>query len=688
MKLDHRSSNLFNELLKKPDVTSKELEEKFNLTRRQLGYSFNKINDWIIAKNLPPIERTRQGHFIIHHSIYTNYGESQEDVTVDVNILSETQRAYLIIFMLISKQEELSLMHFTSELEVSKNTVLSDLNVARELVAKYDLTIRYSRRDGYLLEGEEFSVRRLLLNLTDQLLNMPNGLTRLQRLANIKEDELLGLQEKIERLENKLGLKFTDEKINVLPYTLLLVLHRIRNGQVMKELFSIEYEKLSGTKEYQATEEILIDYKDIPVQERLFITLHLLTTNVYWAEGLHDDSVPYLNNAVREMLHIFETNAAIFLQEKEELLKKLMLHLKPAYYRIKYQLTASSDGGYLLIKEEYKELHHLISQSTKPLENLIGRKIPNEEVAYLTMLIGGWMRRQGESFLEKVKAIVVCPQGVSISRLMFSELRELFPEFAFLDSLSVREFERYELEYDIVFSPVFLETDKKLFLASSFLTREEKSRLRRQVMFDLHGYIPFEVNVKDILTIVNEHATVTNEAVLEEALLSYFNSGDESTSGKQESEDRLANLSEFLTPTNITLKESVTSWEEAIRIAAQPLIESKHIETRYVNAILQQDTKDPYIVISPHLAIPHASPEDGVNEVSMSLLKVKKGIEFTKDYLIHLIVIIAATDKQQHFRALTQLMEMAKSEEAKNIIIQSNSIDEIYTVIKKYSIDH
>ena len=45
----------------------------------------------------------------------------------------------------------------------------------------------------------------------------------------------------------------------------------------MKTSFSIQYEELSGTKEYQATEEILFDFEDIPVQERLFITLHLLT---------------------------------------------------------------------------------------------------------------------------------------------------------------------------------------------------------------------------------------------------------------------------------------------------------------------------------------------------------------------------------------------------------------------------
>lgn len=688
MRLDNRSQQIFTELLQSPDITSKELEERFDLTRRQLGYSFNKINDWLETKNLPIIERTRQGNFIIHHSIHSNYSDENVESSMEVNILSESQRVYLIILMLLSEQEELSLMHFTTELMISKNTVLSDLNIAREKVSKYDLTIRYSRKYGYLLEGEELNLRRLLLNLTDLILSMPNGRQRLQKLANIGEEELTELRGRIEEIENKLILKFTDEKIDVLPYALLLVLRRIRAQKVLEENFSIEYEKLSGTKEHQATEEILFDYEDVPVQERLFITLYLLTANVYWAEGLNDESIPDLKKAVAEMLRLFETSAAISLKEKNELIKKLLLHLKPAYYRVKYQLTELNDVGYALIEKEYKELHHLVSQSTKPLEKLIGKEIPNNEVAYLTMLIGGWIRRQGDSFQEKTKVIVVCPQGVSVSRLMFWELKDLFPEFVFLDSLSVREFQQYDLDYDIVFSPVFLETNKRLFLANSFLEREEKIRLRRQVMLELRGYIPFEVNVKDILSIVRKHAKIHDEQLLEQDLFDYVNNDEKAISAEGNYEQLDANLSDFLQPENITLCDSVSSWSEAIYIAANPLIESGHIEPEYVKAILKQGEKDPYIVIAPNVAIPHAAPEDGVNKVSMSLLKLKEGIKFAEDYLIHLIIVIAAEDKQQHFRALTQLLKIAKSEDIKHSMIQADSVEKIHHIIKKYSTDY
>ena len=62
------------------------------------------------------------------------------------------------------------------------------------------------------------------------------------------------------------------------------------------------------------------------------------------------------------------------------------------------------------LNKSIKNYTNLGSQSTKPLAELIGSEIPESETAYLTMLIGGWLRRQGASLQEKVKAIVVCPE--------------------------------------------------------------------------------------------------------------------------------------------------------------------------------------------------------------------------------------------------------------------------------------
>lgn len=683
MQLDERSANLFDELLRNPSVTSKELEEKYELTRRQLGYSVKKINDFLLSKNLPEIERGRQGNFIIEQTVITHLIDEHEVQIPETNIYSERQRFFMILLMITGSEEELSLNHFAIELDVSRNTILNDLKHARVIATEFNLKIKYSRIRGYVIEGEEFDIRKLLFNVIDNMLQITGGDERIKYFVSINDLELEKVKLRLEKVESELNLKFTDEKLSTMPYDLLLVLRRIDMGKAVKS-FNIEYKEISHTKEYQAAEALLHD-ADIPEQERLFITLHLLSANVYWAEMLTEENIPHLEQALDEMLSLFERTACISLQERAELLNKLLLHVTPAYYRIKYHLT-EADNIESFIKEDYKELFHLIKQSTAPLERLIGSNIPENEIAYLTILIGGWMRRQGESLDEKVKAIVVCPKGISVSRLMYSELKELFPELVFLDSLSVREFYEYTLDFDVIFSPVFLETEKKLFLASSYLKREEKTRLRRQVMMEVQGYVPHEMNIEEMLEIIKKHADVENESQLSKDLYRYINPEDVKSNG-QHHEKLSLNLSELITLDDITIMKSVDSFEKAIRHSARPIVESAHIEPRYVEAMIAENNSDEsYIIIGEGVVIPHAAPENGVNDVSMGLLKIDDGIEFSGE-IIHLVVVIAAVDKQQHLKALLQLKDLAQSKSARNSVFNANSEEEIHELLQKYSID-
>ncbi|MFC7321751.1 BglG family transcription antiterminator [Halobacillus campisalis] len=685
MSLSDRNKTILDELISNPSITSMVLENKYDLSRRQLGYSFNKINEWLVAKNLPVIERTRQGHFIIDQSVFTMISGEEEIVPLETPFLNEDQRVYFITMMLLSSEEELSLSHFTSELEVSKNTILSDLKQAQSLINDYGLTIRYTRKSGYLLEGKEFQVRKLLINVTYQLLQLGRGAERIRKLARINNEEIEDINKRIEKVENKLNLKFTDEKMATMPYILILILRRIEKGNEV-QFFSIKYEELSDTKEYLATEEIFQDTEQIPVQERLFMTLHLLTANVYWSDYLTDnDAIPDLLPAIDQMVRQFEKSACIYLQDRDQLLNKLLQHVKPAYYRVKYQLTETMEIQDSLSKE-FKELHHLVKRSTAPLKKLIGQEIPENELTFITMLIGGWMTKQGDSIQEKVKAIVVCPQGVSVSRLMFNELRDLFPEFIFLDSLSVREFLEYGLDYDVVFSATSLETNKKLFVTKAFLSWEEKYRLRKQVMLELHGYMANDITVPHLLDIIKNHSTIHNEKELARDLERYINR-DEESSLKQNVRNGDLNLDELIPARNISIRHSITSWEQAIEESVRPLLNSGKIEAGYVQAMVNQTERDPYIILGPNIAIPHAAPEEGVNEVGMSLLRLKKGVKFSEDYTINIIIVIAAVDKQQHIHALMQLLKLAGSETDRDRIINANSVHEIHNVLASYSID-
>ncbi|WP_222619067.1 BglG family transcription antiterminator [Ornithinibacillus hominis] len=685
--LSDRYKMILDELTSNPSITSVALEKKFKLTRRQLGYSIQKINEWLMSNNLPVIERTRQGHFVVNQAVFTKLSGNSEAIstTIETPILREVERVQLILMMILSSEEELSLNHFTYELDVSKNTILNDLKQAQSYVDDYELTIRYSRKFGYLLEGKEFQIRKLLMHMTYHILQLNDGETRLKKIATIQDEEINEFKKRVEKVENQLNLKFTDEKLQMMPHVLILLFRRIQKGHLMKS-FSIEYQELSNTKEYKATEELLNDIDHIPLSERLFITLHLLTTNVFSTEMMEGKEIPNLLPAIDNMLRHFEKSACIYLQDRDQLLDKLMQHMKPAYYRIKYHLTDTVlfQGS---VSREFKELHHLVKRSIGPIRELLGTDIPDNETAFITMLIGGWMNKHGESIDKKIKAIVVCPQGVSVSRLMFNELRELFPEFVFLDYLSVREFLKYPLEYDVIFSPINLETNKKLFVTKVFLGKQEKYRLRRQVMLGVHGYVQDDIQVEGLLDIISKHATVDNERALKEALLQYLDPTERGNYVTQDLSKNDLGLRDLLTSDTISLVDSVDSWEAAIRLSAKPLIEQGKIEPQYVDAMIRYCEKDPYIVIAPGVAIPHAAPEDGAQEVGMSLLRIKHGVSYTSENDIHLIIAISAVDKQKHIHALMQLMNLVGSEREVNELISAESVERVYEIITRYSID-
>ncbi|GAA3324681.1 hypothetical protein GCM10020331_053530 [Ectobacillus funiculus] len=105
---------------------------------------------------------------------------------------------------------------------------------------------------GIQLKEMNFKKRKLLINVIQKILEMYNGQVWIQKLANITKEEIQNLHEQIEKkVESKLNLKFTDEKMESMPYILSFVLRRIKQGKIINS-FHIHYDELSDTKRIQS----------------------------------------------------------------------------------------------------------------------------------------------------------------------------------------------------------------------------------------------------------------------------------------------------------------------------------------------------------------------------------------------------------------------------------------------------
>ena len=680
MHLDERSNLILKRVVSNPGISNSELERKYHLSRRQISYSFTKINDWLKSNNYPKIQRTNGGKFIIDPLLMELFAEKVEH-SAGSYIPSEKERAQLVLLMLLSSEEELSLLHFSSSLSVSKNTVLRDMKYTQRIVNGYHLEIIYSRMHGYDIVGSEWNKRKLLIEVLRTVYDMYQGETYIQAYTGISREEIQRLKEQMEKVEKRLALQFIDQKIKLLPYTIAILLKRIKKGNLIKDSYHIDYEELSDTKEFEAAEILIEDAACIPKEERLFITLQLLTSNVLSSQFLRDEETLELKSSLKKSLALFEKKACITFKEKEKLLQKLVLHMKPAYYRIKYQLTTN----YSIIEkvsEEFEAIHYIVKDSLKPFETYIGCSIPESEVMFITVFIGGHLINSGETIQLKKRAVVVCPNGVSISHLMEHTLRDLFPEFYFYEALSIREFEQSKAEFDMVFSPVTVQTSKHLFIVEQFISDFQKLQLRQRVIQTIFGLNTSVVNIEQLISVIEKYAKVEQKSQLQKALQDYFSLQILNETSKNQE----YSLADLITPETIVLRDQVESWKEAISIAAAPLLHKGVITEAYIDKMQEQyPSMSPHIVLRLNVAIPHASPEDGVQAVGMSLLKLKEGL-LCGGQKVHFIVVIAAIDKKKHLNAMLQLMKLAEMNGVINEMKRLNEKYKLYEIIKTHSI--
>lgn len=130
---------------------------------------------------------------------------------------------------------------------------------------------------------------------------------------------------------------------------------------------------------------------------------------------------------------------------------------------------------------------------------------------------------------------------------------------------------------------------------------------------------------------------------------------------------------------NIQVIENIDSWEKAIEIGAQPLIEKGKIKYGYVEGIIQNiKTLGPYVILIPGVAMPHARPDENVLESSLAFLKINEGVKFTEDTdKVYLMFILAAKNSDSHIEIIEKLTDVLGDDEKIEKLIESKTLEEI-----------
>jgi mannitol operon transcriptional antiterminator len=695
MVLDKRRAHLLSIIQHSADpVPAKDLVARMNLSQRTIYYDLDQINSWLRTQKLGTIDSKHgQGLFLPPESkskLMLMQDESFEDWQYQ---LSKPEREVLLKAKILLEEQDATMKSFMDLTSMSRGTIAKVIKEIKQEFQEAGLGLYYKKGSGYRLRGSEDAKRTMLSTILATIFshqdwqNVRNEVYKMihpeAATWSSETDQRRVVREILFEAERDMKLTLTDEMVEILSLQILMIMKRIELNEFI-QVPGAEKQVLKQTEAYKAAMHItkkLEAYKGVifPEDEICFITMNLLGSKVQHDNFDHytEQELSGLRKVVRNMIDDFQLYSCVVFDDRRGLEENLISHIKPTYYRLKYGLHIVNDlaGS---IQQTYPDIFHLTKRVMRHLELYVGKRVPEEEAAYITLHFGGWLSKEEKTVETKFRALIVCENGIGTSNMLRTQLENLIAGLNVTATISMREYQTKEHMADVIFSTNYIKAkDIPVIHVPAILTNVEKERVMQRMneLFDSNA--PGKVMTDHLIEVIKRHAAIHQEDELKHELGRFLKQKT-----PQIKELRKPMLNELLTDATIQLKDRVKDWEEAIETAAQPLIDQHSIKPSYVEAMIE-NVKDlgPYIVIAPGIAIPHARPETGVEELGMSFLRLKEAVSFSEKekHRAQLIIVLAAIDNQTHLKALAQLTELLSNEENVEKLI---SADDPSTVIE------
>lgn len=681
--LSERSASLVYQLLQKTDITVQQLSIDLSLTKRQIVYSLSKINDELETDAVPAIRRDRRGHFLIRDQtrqwLMQQTGEPNEAAPGTLPVGSyydECSRQSMLMVMLIACAEPTHLNYLKDKLAISRNTLLIDLKRLGSSLNE-SVTLKHLRNRGYFLMGDEWQILKLLISVISHEQKTANGKSLLNQLNGYPQEKVVHI---VSSIESGLKITYSDSAFNYLVQALRFSLSRMKNTEQIETYFHGE---VSQTKEFDYLSKILKN-QDIELRNEnddlSWLTLLLLSANTLQNDSTQDG---VLIHAIEQMIAAFEDRTCVTIRNKKEFIDRLLGHMRPVIFRTRYELPLTGIDFSRIIRSDLQNtllLQH-IKECIRPVEMLIGKRIAVNEMQLISFYFGAELKKYSGSLANKKRAVVVCSNGLVVAKLMFDNLKIIFPELNVVTTASVRQFDMYQADYDLVFTTVPLKTTILQFIIEPVLSVSEQLKLRLYVLQEL-GIEDIDSNVKDVMKIIQRYSDVLEKSRLQKELTEYFINLPRQTERAECKKDNLPPLSQYIKPQYIQIATEQLSWEEAMRMACQPLIRSRVIESRYVDYLIRQ-MSDPqnYSYLRGTIVIPHALAEMGALADGFGFLISHEYLHFPGHDRVTIVVPIAIAGPNIHLRAVDQLVDLAGNHQLLRKMQRTGSIHYVHQLL-------
>ncbi len=480
--LTTRQRDLINFLLTHPGpIVVSDIARQMELTPRQVTYSLKGVRSWLQDRDVEL--RVTPGI-----GIELLWSEEEQDsikneLFADANfqlVLSVGQRQQLFTLNLLISDEPLILFNLQQVGQVSRTTILKDLEGVGEWVLEFGLNLERRPNYGIWISGPERNKRQALAALLwgdipfdDSLWQMTHvdglkfGLSQDAHLMPILE-EVNALVEKLNTkammslvatAEASLGGRFSDQGVLHLALAIAILAYRIDEGQFLNFDHISDFE-LDDHPVWAVAQQLLRKlYVNVDAQslqaETTMIAILLLScakSDRYPGDLETDFRFPALIEMM--MKTIGEAYELEELSGDATLRDGLIANVLPACHRKRFRVwTPVPIQSDILSNQKYAFENQLSRHLADEIDYATGIKLSTADITNLAFLLRAAYIRERPYQLREV--VVVCPSGMATAQLLMARLKARFPRLGNVTVISMREVDSERLrEVDLIITTV------------------------------------------------------------------------------------------------------------------------------------------------------------------------------------------------------------------------------------------
>lgn len=661
MKRIHRE--ILNQLLAQENLTLESFVEKPNKNAEQIIKAIQEINVFLANGTI----RLEKNQFILNEAAYDECLELLYDTDDSYIVFLEVQiRRKLILLLILVSNKKYTLQEFADLLYVSKNTICSDIKKISSSLPEF-LSLNYSRKEGYQVEGNEYIILNLITEVVGYLSKFREWRSKMLDILQIERTKIDQSQELVKNIEKVFDIKLTDENFSSAPFIIHILIMRI-NISNSKDRFpkydwgirkEIEFEKIISVFPIEYN----LSSNDIEYLALWFMSLNLVDMKIN-SKQLND-----IETGVSNFINQIEKRISVNFLNKSALRVEILQHIFPAFYRQILSIKLENP-----LTKRFKEEHPLIftavSDSIYTIEKYLVQNFSDDELVYVAMIILGRLYEDNAENEKAFKAIVLCTNGTSISKFLLETLRRMFPNINFVGAYSFREFEDIEKNVDLIFSTKPFTSKIPIVVVSPFLDNRQRQKIIKEVQELILDNQ--DVYTKKLIESILPFIDAENISDVESKI--YYTLNQIMSLSKTKNNNEKINIQHF----NISIIKTEANWEDAIEVVFNPMYERGSVTKEYINKVSDIFYKDfEYMVIGENIYLPHAHPKFGVNNVDYQIVLFLNPKDFPVNENIIIFVALAPGENNEHIPLILELNERFSNKNILEGLKESQTIEDV-----------